>query len=353
MPRSLTHLALAPDGRTVATADHESVISIWDATTQRHRKQWSAVWGKLNGLVFSADDKTLISLYDASATAHLWDVTTGELVRRAKAPKDSIGCAITPDGCSALTPDARRCAIVTADDDGVVQCTQWDVASGRELQRIALASEFPFKVTYSPDGRLRASLVLRQDPLRLAIADVVCWDAITGKQCMRVEQSAGVLGSLAFASDSRRLAFGRDDGTIQILDVLTAKSLGSIDGHRGSVMAMQCSPDGKTLYSASMDTTVLLWDLTRWPLPRSALSPAALDAAWADLASREAAKALRAVGALARAPNQAVPFLAGRLKPIAAPDPQQVRRWIADLGSDDFRYAPGRHEGARTARRTD
>jgi hypothetical protein len=61
-----------------------------------------------------------------------------------------------------------------------------------------------------------------------------------------------------------------------------------------------------------------------------------LAAWWADLAGEDAAKAQRAVWALTDAPNQAVPFLGGRLKPIAPPDEKRVRRWIADLDSDDF-----------------
>jgi hypothetical protein len=80
---------------------------------------------------------------------------------------------------------------------------------------------------------------------------------------------------------------------------------------------------------------VLLWDMTRIDSLRLPLG--SLDARWADLANADPTIACRAVWALADAPALAVPFLAARLKPVAAPDAAQVRRWIADLG--DAQYA--------------
>jgi hypothetical protein len=78
---------------------------------------------------------------------------------------------------------------------------------------------------------------------------------------------------------------------------------------------------------------VLIWDMKL--LPPAALPMADLAAAWTDLAGDDAAKAYRAVWALAGTPKQAVPFLSSRLKPVVL-DEKQVRRWIADLDSNDF-----------------
>jgi HEAT repeat protein len=73
--------------------------------------------------------------------------------------------------------------------------------------------------------------------------------------------------------------------------------------------------------------------------PRAAApSPRELEALWADLSGEDAAKAYRAVWALAAAPEQAVPFLQARLRPAVAADPDpRVARLITDL--DDPRFA--------------
>jgi hypothetical protein len=93
--------------------------------------------------------------------------------------------------------------------------------------------------------------------------------------------------------------------------------------------------------SGAADTTVLLWDAAGLdkgvsaPAP-AALSPAEVEACWADLAAADAARALRAVNQLAAAPGRAVPFLGEHLKPAARVDPRKIDGWIADLGSEKF-----------------
>jgi hypothetical protein len=59
-------------------------------------------------------------------------------------------------------------------------------------------------------------------------------------------------------------------------------------------------------------------------------------AAWAELAGEDAAKAYAAVWALANAPDDAVPFLRGRLRPVSGPPDNQVRALIGKLDSPGF-----------------
>jgi RNA polymerase sigma factor (sigma-70 family) len=67
----------------------------------------------------------------------------------------------------------------------------------------------------------------------------------------------------------------------------------------------------------------------------AAAEPASrLESLWADLASPDEAKALRAALALA-ASSEAVPFLKAHLKPVKA-DPQRVAQLIGDLGNNAF-----------------
>src|SRR5262249_34294407 len=72
------------------------------------------------------------------------------------------------------------------------------------------------------------------------------------------------------------------------------------------------------------------------------LSADELRSAWEDLGG-DAGKAYRAVGALAAA-EQAVPFLAERVRPAAAPEAKRVAELLAGL--DDNRFE-GRGRGSR------
>jgi hypothetical protein len=71
--------------------------------------------------------------------------------------------------------------------------------------------------------------------------------------------------------------------------------------------------------------------LTSRPLPDREL-----DACWADLAGADAAKAFDAIWTLAAFPDQAVPYLSERVRPVAAPEAARVRQWVADLDSAEF-----------------
>src|SRR5262249_54566466 len=66
-------------------------------------------------------------------------------------------------------------------------------------------------------------------------------------------------------------------------------------------------------------------------------SAGALETLWNDLGSNDAPRAYRAVQALARVPEQALPLLEGRLSKAApAATPARIDQLIADLDHDDF-----------------
>jgi WD domain, G-beta repeat len=152
---------------------------------------------------------------------------------------------------------------------------------------------------------------------------------------MQIERPGVTTQALAFAPDGRRLAVGTPDGGIHLLDTAMGQPSGKLAGHRGIIHALQFAPDGKTLYSASGDTTVLGWDMTRVP-PLAALPLVHLPAAWTDLADTDGAKAHRAVWSLVQSREQALPFLTARLRPAPMVETKQLRRWFAELDSDDF-----------------
>src|SRR5207248_190542 len=186
-----------------------------------------------------------------------------------------------------------------------------------------------------PDGRTLASGEYRGAAHLLEVA--------TGKQRLSVHPEADEDlkdCEFAFSPDGNVLVtWTREDAnTARLWDTLTGKEIGCLDGHRGAINQAAFAPDGKTLATASEDTTILLWDISGLVKRGEpvALTAEALSAAWDDLAAADAVKARIALASLRQADGQAVEFLRGRLRPAQAPPAEHVSRWLKDLDSDDF-----------------
>ncbi|MBI1913210.1 MAG: hypothetical protein HYS12_00375 [Planctomycetes bacterium] len=163
------------------------------------------------------------------------------------------------------------------------------------------------------------------------------WDVATGKELRSLKGHSGVL-ALAFSPDGRTLATAGMTPVIRLWELFTGKERTQFVGHHGVVLCLSFSTDGRALASGGGDTTALVWDVSGRVAGRrpAALTPAALALAWQDLLDADAAKAGRAVWALALSPEQAVPFLREHLRPTAAVDARRVAKLLADLDSDRF-----------------
>ena len=115
-------------------------------------------------------------------------------------------------------------------------------------------------IAFSPDGSTFAS---GSSDLTVRV-----WDTRTREvlHTLTGRRFSGAVRALSFSSDGKILATGGDD-TIPLWDVRTGALLWKLEGHVGSVEAVEFAADGNTLASWSTGGTVLLWDLrlgTMW-----------------------------------------------------------------------------------------
>jgi WD40 repeat protein len=76
---------------------------------------------------------------------------------------------------------------------------------------------------------------------------VKLWDSET----LQVSGTLAGQEPLAFSADGRRFAAALKDGTIQVWDSATRKEVSRLHGHAGVLSSLAWSPDGRRLVSAS------------------------------------------------------------------------------------------------------
>ncbi len=364
-------LALAPDGRTWVTGGYDTVLRVWDTASGKESRQLSAL-GWVLQLALAPDGGQVISL-DHHAQSLCWDRKTGREIRKVKFAPDYSGRGLalsadarlaawaTKEGITqlvdlaterevallatpepdpgrafffdalvkwpaAFSPDGRRFA--ASDGPFADTIRLWDIATRRLRCKVTLPKQNFQALAFSPDSRLLATA-------RLPDGIVQLWEVATGKECLLFASPEKQVSSLAFSVDGRTLATGSHEGTLRFWDVASGKSIDQRPGHRGAITAIHYAPDGKVLATASADTTALLWDAAvPSPPPLHVLGDA--EGWWHDLAGEDAAKAYRALWALAQTPAQALPLLRARLRPAEGVAADKLRRWIGDLDSERF-----------------
>jgi WD40 repeat protein len=242
--------ALAPDGKTVALAEHVSqMVRLWDPVAHRVVAAFPAqsrVW-----CVTFSPDGSLLAAGCSGGTTRVWDVQARrelELDRTAKHNGPVTHVAFSPDGRT----------LASAGVDSTVQL--WDVAARRVRASLQGHSSAITSLSFSPDSKTLASASWD--------TTVRFWDTATGQPVQRPfwGPRTGV-NAVSFSPDGKTLATGGEDGTIRIWDAVTNNALILLRGHAGPITAVAFAPDGQSLYSGSGDGALKVWDVSPGPDP--------------------------------------------------------------------------------------
>jgi WD40 repeat protein len=241
-------LAFSQDGRFFASSTLDGNIQLWDRTSWQIIREFQAshVFGWR--LFFLAD-----SAYIASGNGMVWDVSNGEL-EHDQGKEQTV----------ALSPDGIWMAAVGR---GSLTIELWRMSNWQMEREIATSHIGNiFALAFSPDSRLLATAA-NADPSNPEFT-IKLWDVAAGQELFTLRGHEDAIHGIAFSPDGRWLASASMDTTVIIWDVQTGQAVHTLQT-AAELFDVAFSSDSSLVAAALNNKTVELWSVSSGELVRT------------------------------------------------------------------------------------
>lgn len=247
-PESLREIAFTPDGTALVTRGEpgdpkaQRSVHLWDATTGRLLRTFVAGSEPLRSLAVSADGRFVAAAAsEPDGFAYLWDASTGRKLLRVDGGRGRV--TFSPDGGRVATLARYHKRDMVRD---------YSTAGGAESGRFPIDAGYRSEFTDDGGGVLS---IRRQGSTELRLYDVR-----TGKERVRLA-GASRQPTVFRISPNGRTAAAADDDEVLVWEVASGREVYRLKGRDGRVMALAFSPDGRWLATAGADKTVRVWEV--------------------------------------------------------------------------------------------
>lgn len=250
-------LDISPDGRHLATAGRNNLITIRDRASGAHVATLSGHGGSIQSCRYSADGSKIVTAA-LDGTAIVWDVEQRKIIHLLD-PMSGINI-----WWATFSPDGRTVAVAT--DAGIVGL--WDTETGTKLSTLKVHKEGVRYVEFTSDG---ARLVTASIDRTAAIVDLASGTVMqrfvhssisrfVGSPVREAAQLA-IVNAIQLTEDGSMAVTCGHNGEVKFWDARTGKLIRTRVYHDGEEATMVLlSPDGSTLVSLGADGTLAVVD---------------------------------------------------------------------------------------------
>lgn len=266
---AVSAVGFSQDGRQVISASADDLVVVWDSKTGR---ELTHLRYEGNGPIAFRPEGERMAAGSVDGVVRVLSLDGGgELLRLGHQGPITV-VAFSPDGQRILTGSGER---VVRDDSGQELSRHadnaarlWDAVTGKELLRlphqgpvsgVALSSRGQI-LTWSGDSPMldQKGQVVRRYRDNLALL----WSVGQGnadQQPIQLNHDRPVRVGL-FSPDGARIATGGWDNAARVWDARNGRQIARLN-HDRSVTAIAFSPDGRRLVTGSEDNTARLWEI--------------------------------------------------------------------------------------------
>lgn len=233
---SVSSLALSQNGRILASGGSDATIRLWETGKWTSETKLEGHTDSVTSLFFTGFDLGLVSFGDA--TVRVWPLAGGKPVRQIGVGGDA--------GPLASVHGGEIVAVGTGDNKvRVIDANAMKDIFVVEGQKRVLG------LAFSKDEK---TLVIAGEEPALALVD------IASHEKREITVADKYVGAVAYSPDGKKIAIGRTDGPVRILEMPGGKEIKALETAGSGAFAIAWSPDGKQVAWASADGCVYVGD---------------------------------------------------------------------------------------------